>query len=162
MNAQNEKKQWTFTGWHMLIITVSFFAVIFGMNLFMAISAKKSWTGLVVKNTYVASQEYNTKLATSRLQHSLGWNSSIKYENDNLIFSLRDKNNVSIDAKQVNLQVNRVVGVDGELQLILSKNEDGNYSAPAKLASGIWNVFINAKLADESVFEQSYQIKLEK
>jgi len=162
MSNKVEKKQWTFTGWHMLIITVSFFAVVFGMNFFMAMSALNSWTGLVVKNTYVASQEYNGKQATTRTQHDLGWNSSIEHENGNLIFSLRDKDNNPISAEQVSLKVHRVVGVDGELNLTLTRQPNGEYSAPAPLASGVWNVTILASLSDGTMFEHYYQIKLEK
>ncbi len=162
MQVEKEKKQFIFTGWHMLVITVSFFVVIFGMNLFMAISAKKSWTGLVVKNTYVASQEYNTKLAISRAQHELGWSSDVKFENGNLVFSLRDKDGAPIDASLVKLQVNRVVGVEGELHLILEKNTQGDYISPATLADGVWNVFIIADVENGDVFEHHYQIKIEK
>ncbi len=161
MEQSKNKKQWTFTGKHMLIIIVSFFTVVFGMNIFMAISAKNSWTGLVVKNTYVASQEYNKKLATTKAQHDRGWTSSVDFKDNKLIFSLRDKNNEAIDAKEVKLQVNRVIGTEGELHLILQNNENGDYSSPAILRDGIWNIFIVAILNNGENFEHYYQIKVE-
>ena len=43
----------TFTGWHMAVITISFFAVIIAVNLTLAVFASTSWTGLVVANSYV-------------------------------------------------------------------------------------------------------------
>ncbi|TIS18850.1 MAG: cytochrome oxidase, partial [Mesorhizobium sp.] len=48
-----------FTGRHMLISILAFFAVVIGVNLTMATFAHRSWTGLVVENTYVASQQFN-------------------------------------------------------------------------------------------------------
>ena len=50
-----------FTGRHMLAIMLAFFGTIIAVNLVMAIFASRSWTGLVVKNSYVASQEFNEK-----------------------------------------------------------------------------------------------------
>jgi len=161
MQKIKEKKQWTFTGKHMLIIILSFFAIIIGVNSFMAFSAVRSWTGLVVKNTYVASQEYNKKLATTKAQHDRGWTSSIDFKDNSLIFSLRDKDNIAIKAKEVKLQVNRVIGTEGELHLILQTNENGDYFSPAELRTGIWNVFISATLSNDENFEHYYQIKVE-
>ena len=45
-----------FTGFHMLACMIVFFGVIVAVNLTMATLASQSWTGLVVKNSYVASQ----------------------------------------------------------------------------------------------------------
>ena len=55
-----------FTGRHMLVIMVAFFSVIIAVNLTMAFFARSSWTGAVVENTYVASQQFNRKAAEGR------------------------------------------------------------------------------------------------
>ena len=48
-----------FTGRHMLLIMLGFFAVVLTANMTMVYFASHSWSGLVVKNSYVASQEFN-------------------------------------------------------------------------------------------------------
>ena len=45
-----------FTGWHMTAILVGFFAIVISVNLFMARAAIGSFGGVVVDNSYVASQ----------------------------------------------------------------------------------------------------------
>ena len=50
--------QKTFTGRHMLLLVSAFFAAVIAANGTMAYFAARSWTGLVVENSYVASQEY--------------------------------------------------------------------------------------------------------
>ena len=40
---------------------LAFFGVIIAVNVVMATLASTSWTGLVVENSYVASQEFNRK-----------------------------------------------------------------------------------------------------
>ncbi|WP_421718486.1 FixH family protein [Algiphilus sp.] len=62
-----------FTGWHFLAIILAFFCVIISVNLFMAWNATNSWTGLVVKNSYVASQHFNEVTAEKRRQLAMGW-----------------------------------------------------------------------------------------
>ena len=60
------KKPFTFTGWHMLAIMLAFFGTIITVNFTMAYLATSSWSGLVVKNTYVASQQFNGKTEAIR------------------------------------------------------------------------------------------------
>jgi len=63
----------TFTGRHMLAITVSFFAVVIAVNLVMARFAIETFGGTVVNNSYVASQEFNRWLDEAKAQRALGW-----------------------------------------------------------------------------------------
>ncbi len=62
-----------FTGRHMAIIMVAFFAVVIAVNLTMARLAGASFTGVVVENSYVASQHYNRWLEEARAEEKLGW-----------------------------------------------------------------------------------------
>lgn len=62
-----------FTGWHMTAILVSFFAVVIGVNLYMARAAIGTFGGTVVENSYVASQRFNHWLDKADAQKTLGW-----------------------------------------------------------------------------------------
>jgi nitrogen fixation protein FixH len=53
-----------FTGRHMAITIVGFFLVVIVVNLAMARMATSTFGGVVVENSYVASQHYNRWLAT--------------------------------------------------------------------------------------------------
>ena len=66
-----------FTGWHMTMIMVAFFAVVIGVNVTMARLAIGSFGGTVVENSYVASQRYNGWLARARQQAALGWKPAV-------------------------------------------------------------------------------------
>ena len=61
-----------FTGWHMVVALGLFFGTIITVNLAMAYYANSTWSGLVVKNTYVASQEFNGKVADVRRKRLWG------------------------------------------------------------------------------------------
>ena len=51
-----------FTGKHALAVFVGAFGVIIAVNLVLAYNAVKTFPGLEVKNSYVASQEFNERL----------------------------------------------------------------------------------------------------
>ena len=62
-----------FTGWHFTAIIVAFFGVVVAVNLTMAMFATRTFGGVVVENSYVASQKYNGWLDAARRQDQLGW-----------------------------------------------------------------------------------------
>lgn len=63
-----------FTGWHMTGILVAFFGTVIGVNVTMAAFATSTFGGVVVENSYVASQEFNGWLEEARASEELGWN----------------------------------------------------------------------------------------
>ena len=62
-----------FTGKHMAAVLVCGFAIVIGVNLFMARAAISTFGGLVVENSYVASQNFNGWLEEARQVKSFGW-----------------------------------------------------------------------------------------
>ncbi|WP_298667950.1 FixH family protein [uncultured Sphingomonas sp.] len=62
-----------FTGWHMAAILVAFFGVVIAVNVTMATFAATTFGGVVVENSYVASQHYDRWLAEARAQDKAGW-----------------------------------------------------------------------------------------
>jgi nitrogen fixation protein FixH len=61
------------TGRHMAAILVAFFGVVIAVNLTMAMFATRTFGGVVVENSYVASQKYNGWLAAAERQQKLHW-----------------------------------------------------------------------------------------
>jgi len=66
-----------FTGWHMAAILVGFFGVIVAVNGVMATIAARTFGGVVVENSYVASQEFNAWLKAAKKQEALGWHPKV-------------------------------------------------------------------------------------
>ena len=62
-----------FTGRHMAAILVAGFGVVIAVNLMMARFAVSTFGGVVVENSYVASQEFNTWLERAAQSRAIGW-----------------------------------------------------------------------------------------
>lgn len=61
------------TGWHAAAALIAFFGVVIAVNVTMAVFAVRTFGGVVVENSYVASQKYNGWLEAARKQQQLGW-----------------------------------------------------------------------------------------
>ncbi|MFC4254375.1 hypothetical protein GRI97_02985 [Altererythrobacter xixiisoli] len=73
MNRQQGIRRRVFTGRHMTAILVAFFGVVIAVNITMARFATGSFGGIVVENSYVASQQFNGWLQQAEQQRQWGW-----------------------------------------------------------------------------------------
>ncbi|KRA84483.1 FixH family protein [Altererythrobacter sp. Root672] len=71
-----------FTGWHMATILVAFFGIVIAVNFTMARYASSTFGGIVVENSYVASQKFNGWLDAAKAQEALGWNAVTTWRPD--------------------------------------------------------------------------------
>lgn len=71
-----------FTGKHITIILVIFFAVVIAVNLTMARLASSTFGGVVVDNSYVAGQKFNGWLKEADRERALGWKAEARHQAD--------------------------------------------------------------------------------
>lgn len=145
-----------FTGRHMLLITLAFFGVIITVNTIMAVSASRTWTGLVVQNSYVASQEFQDKADAIRAQHAAGWTFGITYESGILLLQ-PEGNAQSLELTDVQGFIHRPVGGHEDATIVLSATQRG-YEAPIDLPSGVWDVNITTAATALGVVEREARI----
>jgi nitrogen fixation protein FixH len=133
-----------FTGRHMLLSMLAFFGVIIAVNVTMAIFARTSWTGVVVVNSYVASQEFNAKMAETRAQAALKWKGILAIQNHVVRYRLVDRAHAPVLLKRVRISFKRPVN-DGEDHVImLAPDGDGGFAMPHQVADGVWLIGIEA------------------
>lgn len=142
-----------FTGWHMLALVLVFFGVVVGVNVFMAVSSFRSWTGLVVENSYVASQHFNEHLAASRAQAALGWQAALSSREGRVVFHLLDDTGQPVRAETVTGAFTKPIGVTQDRVLSFSRNADGTYETAEALPGGVWNIIITADLPGRTSYE---------
>ena len=143
MNGQDSERP--FTGWHMLAIMVAFFGVIIAVNLTMAYFARSSWSGFVVENTYVASQQFNRKAAEGRAQAALGWKPELTIAGGEIRYRLLDDGGEIVAASEVTAYFRRPVSDAQDRQAELVIQPDGSFSAPVDLGDGAWIVEIHSE-----------------
>ncbi len=149
MMGKDMDKPKEFTGRHMLMIMVAFFGVIIAVNLTMAILANTSWTGLVVKNSYVESQHFNTKLAESRAQAALKWQGTLSSGSNGLQFVLRKPDGQFVNADMVSVTFRRPATEALDQKYVLASMGEGKFVWGDKLRKGAWTAEIKAEITTE-------------
>ncbi len=144
--AQNHDSGFRFTGWHMLACMLAFFGVIIAVNFTMAFMASGTWTGLVVKNSYVASQKFNDELALAKQQTENGLRSTISYTGDKLSFRIIGDNGNSVRPKEAVIWLGRPAFEQQDRTLTAVCDRTGMCSASVQLAAGHWAVRFEAAL----------------
>lgn len=137
----------TLTGWHVLAMFVAFFGVIIAVNLTMAMLAGGTWTGLVVKNSYVASQEYNGVLAEAAAQKARGWHDRLEYADGRLSLTLTDADGQPVALDGVEAKVGRPAFEGEDLSVVLMR-ERAEFSAELALAPGVWAVEVTGRAGE--------------
>ena len=148
----------TFTGWHMLGIMLAFFGVIIAVNLIMAYNAVHSWSGLVVENTYVASQEFNDKAQTGKEQAALNWQSKPAFENGIFTWQLADHEGKAVSMTGGTVEFKRPVGDVHDTKVTLSVQKPGILTAPLELGDGAWIMEVNADAGLEDPYRHIIRV----
>ena len=143
------------TGKKFLAIMVSAFAVIIGVNLFLAFNAVATFPGLEVKNTYVASQTFDDDRAA---QLALGWDVGAKVEAGQLRLSFR-KDGAPVEPEIVSAVLGRATNVASDETPILVF-DGSDFTAPVDLATGNWNLRLVAKAEDGTEFKQRIIVEM--
>jgi nitrogen fixation protein FixH len=158
---ENIAKSRAFTGWHMLSIMLAFFGTIISVNVLMAYYASSSWSGMLAKNTYVASQDFNLKAAEARAWVRQGLRGTVKVDRSFIGYALDGPRDVVSGVKTVTAVFHRPVGDAQDFNVDLQRAADGSYSAAHGLAPGPWIVDIEAKSHDRTIFHQAERIVIE-
>ncbi len=133
-----QKSQFRLNGYHVFAMMMAFFGVIIAVNFTMATLASRSWTGLVVKNSYVASQQFNRDLAAAADQQKRGWHSSLSYAGKTLDFRIFDRAGNVLIPDKLELRMGRPAFEQEDLVIKLEADHNGNHRADLVLGPGDW------------------------
>ena len=142
------------TGKHVLAITVSAFAVIIGVNVLLAVKAVSTFPGLEVDNSYVASQDFNTRKAA---QEALGWTMTPAYDNGRMTLAFHGPDGLPVAVTQLEVLVGRTTEAKDDVWPTFTRAGDA-YAADLPLHKGKWMIKVTARAADGTLFEQRSEL----
>lgn len=146
------------TGRKVLLIVVSFFAVIITVNFHMASQAIGTFPGLEIKNTYVASQEFDRNRTA---QIALGWEIGATIEGTKLRMAITDADGIMVSPDTIEASLGRSTHMRDDQDLTFVRGDDESYIAEVgDLAGGNWSLRLKAQAADGTLFQQRIVIYL--
>lgn len=137
-------------GWHVLTMFIMGFGVIISVNLVLAFNAVRTFPGLEVKNSYVASQNFD---AEREAQLALGWDvNAYLTEDGNLHLSIM-KDNVPVTPVIEDAIFGRATSVAQD-QVPAFVFDGETHVAAVDAAGGNWNLRLKARAQDGTLFQQ--------
>jgi len=136
-------------GWHVLAMFVTGFGVIIAVNLTLAFNAVRSFPGLEVKNSYVASQSFDRDRSA---QEALEWTVDAWLDGDHLKLSFI-QDGAPIAPLIESATFGRATSVAQD-QPPAFTFDGTTYVAPVNAREGNWNLRIKARADDGTAFVQ--------
>jgi nitrogen fixation protein FixH len=137
-----------FTGRHMLFVMCAMFGTIIAVNLVMARFAVTTFGGVVVENSYVASQNFNGWLGDARAQEALGWTLDVTRDAQG-----RLEARTAVEGATITAVAQHPVGRAAEQTLRFTSVAPGVWRSTTALPEGRWKVrFVVQQGATEARF----------
>lgn len=138
------------TGTHVLAIFVLGFGTIISVNVALAVNAVRTFPGLEVANSYVASQSWE---ARRRAQDALGWSVDLRVDGPRVTVALRDDAGRALPARAV---IGRATSRADEQTM----RDDGSGSLVAEVAPGRWRIDLAAEAPDGTPFRRHLTVQV--
>lgn len=134
------------TGRCVAMIFVAGFGIVAAVNFYMASLAVGGFHGVVVKNSYVASQKFNGWLEAAEASKALGWKASAARGDDGFVTITTQ--GVPEGAK-VTAELRRPIGSRAFASLAFTPSESGNFTSTAPVESGRWTMRLTITSGDD-------------
>lgn len=142
-------------GWHVLLMMLAFFGVMFSVNGVFLYHAITSFPGEDVKKSYVQGLNYNDTLAARASQATLGWRAEAGLQDDEIIVRLWDGDDQPLTHRSMVGELRRLATREQDRAVVFQTRTNGEYAAQVDpLAPGQWllRVSILDSESDQVVF----------
>lgn len=130
-----------FTGKHFAMIMVAGFGIVIAVNFTMATFAVRGFHGVVVENSYVASQEFNGWLEEAEQARALGWQVKPERSEDGHVLL---KTQGVPDGTSFAAALRRPLGEKEFADLTFRPLGDGTWRSDQAVAQGRWLIRLSA------------------
>ncbi len=146
------------TGRKVFAIFAGAFALIIGVNLFMAWNAIGTFPGLETKNAYVANQTFDEERAA---QEALGWETSVAIVGDTVELTILAPGGAPARVEALEGTIGRPTNRSADQVLEFRQNDVGVHVAEVgPLDFGKWDVRFVATAVNGTAFRQRLQLVL--
>jgi nitrogen fixation protein FixH len=144
-------------GWHVFTGFAMAFGVIIAVNLTLAFNAVRTFPGLEVKNSYVASQSFDNDRAA---QEALNWDVAATLQGDHLVLTIL-KGDAPVSPVIEEAIFGRATSVAADQPPDFKFNGE-SYVADVHAGAGNWNLRLKMRSIDGALFQQRVIVKVQK
>jgi nitrogen fixation protein FixH len=161
----SERPQPQITGWMVLGFMIAFFAVIVGVNAFMAHAAITTFGGVETASSYQAGQAFERDVARAKAQDAQHWqiDASLTRAADGttlLDITARDEAGAPVSGVDASAQFDRPTDRRLDRSIAVQQTGPGHFVGNADLAAGQWDLVIELSRRDQRLFRSKNRIIL--
>ncbi|TRD17378.1 FixH family protein [Palleronia caenipelagi] len=131
------------------------FSIIIAVNVLLAVNAVRTFPGLEVDNSYVASQSFE---ARRDAQDALGWKVEAAYRDGALSLAILDKDGQLAELASLDAHIGRPT--EARDDTVLELRNGGSFAVD--LAPGKWRLDVSATAEDGTLYEKAIAISVKR
>ncbi len=143
----------TLRGWHVLAMTLAFFAVIFAVNGVMIAQAIRTMPGADVKSAYEASQRFNAAIAEAHGIAGTGVQGVAHLTKDGATVEMRGTGGAPEADLALSVHLAHPADTARDIDLPLRETSPGHYVGATAIPPGSWHVSVEARRGGVLVFK---------
>jgi len=153
------------TGRTVLGLMVAFFAVVFGVNAFMAHKALSTFGGVEIESSYQAGQTFERDVAMAKAQDAQHWQVDAKVMpaaagNAALDISARDAAGAPLIGLTATALLARPTDRRLDRTIAVSENAPGHFHGSAEVPAGQWDLVIDLSREGRRLFRSKNRVVL--
>lgn len=166
MNApMSSESGFRLKGWHVLAITIAFFAVIFAVNIGMAYLAVETFSGVQTDKPYESGLAYNKEIAKAESQNARHWTvtENITRDANGLVMLksiFKDDQSRPITGLDVKTILKAPMDSKRDHGIALTDRGDGLYGGQADVPAGQWDIETIAQSNNEIIYRSLNRVIL--
>jgi nitrogen fixation protein FixH len=154
---QRARKPREITGRMVLAMMVAFFAVVIGVNVFMAHEALSTFGGVEIESSYQAGQKFERDVAMAKAQDDRHWQVDAKVSTGAngaalLDITARDATGAPLAGLSATALFARPTDRRLDRAVTVSEDTSGHFRGSADIAAGQWDLVIELSRQGERVF----------
>jgi nitrogen fixation protein FixH len=153
------------TGWMVLGFMIAFFAIIVGVNVFMAHAAISTFGGVETASSYHAGQMFERDVAMAKAQDAQHWQVDAKVtraaDGSTLVdITARDAAGAPVSGVVASALFSRPTDRRLDRTIAVRQSGPGHFNGSAEVVAGQWDLVIELSRQDERVFRSKNRIVL--
>ena len=165
MNEPQSDRGFRLKGWHVLAITVGFFALVMTVDVVMAVLAVKTFSGVQTEKPYESGLAFNKEIANANAQNARHWTvtENLVRNADGFVTlksTFKDDKGLAIGGLDITTTLKAPMDAKRDQVIVLNDRGGGLYDGTVEASAGQWDIETVAKQNNDVIYRSVNRVIL--